>query len=403
MVRMHVPVGQTTEEQMAKDSARRPVLRPVDSEDVGVGSAELEGLLRLATEMLAASDSQTVAAHLLDSVIEMYGFPRGVLLGAPDGRLPVLASHGLPEPGPPVGQGRSEVVSRALDDGVTRPLRRLDATTEPWLAQLFPADVDLLVVPLMATSLVHEDERTREPDVRRYGALLVQPPSLREAGWRRTVVEPLKRATDCAALALRTLWRMEHLERLAATDDLTMIANRRTFDASLERELNRGARSGEPVSLVILDLDHFGMVNNDHGHPAGDEALRNVAAALSIACRDLDTAARYGGEEFAVILPDCGPDRCLDIAERLRVAVASAPAVTPLTASAGVASYPMHAGDGESLVRAADDALLLSKRAGRNRTTLAAGVVEDNRRLAVAQRLTAQSRLPIDRRPSTGS
>jgi len=387
---------------MAKDSARRPVLRPVDSDDVGAGSAELDGLLRLATELLAAPDSASAASYLLDSVVEMYGFPRGVLLGAPDGRLPVLASHGLPEPGPLVGQGRSEVITRALSDGRTRPLRRLDAVSEPWLAHLFPADVDLLVVPLMTASPALDDERSWETGIRRYGALLVQPPSLREPGWRRTVVEPLTRATDCAALALRTLWRMEHLERLAATDDLTMIANRRTFDSSLERELNRGARSGEPVSLVILDLDHFGMVNNDHGHPAGDEALRNVAAALSIACRDLDTAARYGGEEFAVILPDCGPDRCLDIAERLRNAVASAPAVTPLTASAGVASYPAHAGDSESLIRAADDALLLSKRAGRNRTTLAERVSDDGRRLAVAQRLTAQGRLPVDRRPSAG-
>ncbi len=371
---------------MAKDNAYRPVLRPVDSvaDDV-VASAELDGLLGLATDLLAAPDSQTAASCLLDSVVEMYGFPRGVLLGASDGRLPVLASHGLPELTSPV-QGRSAVITRALEENATRAVRRLDAHRERWLGQLFPPGADVLVVPLAAEN-------------RGYGALVVQPPSLRDARWLSAVGGPLERAAHCGALALRTLWRTEHLERLAATDDLTMIANRRTFDASLERELNRGARSGEPVSLVILDLDHFGRVNNDHGHPAGDEALRNVAAALSIACRDLDTAARYGGEEFAVILPDCGPDRCLDIAERLRVAVASAPAVTPLTASAGVASCPMHARDSESLVRAADDALLLSKRAGRNRTTLAAGVSEDNRRLAVAQRLTAH-RLLNDRRPS---
>lgn len=374
---------------MAKDRAHRSALRPAYAAvDLPADSAELDGLLSLATQLLAAPDSHTAAACLLDSVVEMYGFPRGVLLGAADGRLPVLASHGLTEPSPPVGQGRSAAITRALEENTSRAVHRLDATRERWLGQLFPAAADVLVVPLAA-------------DDRRYGALVVQPPSLREAGWRGMVVGPLERAAHCGALALRTLWRMEHLERLAATDDLTMIANRRTFDASLERELNRGARSGEPVSLVILDLDHFGRVNNDHGHPAGDEALRNVAAALSIACRDLDTAARYGGEEFAVILPDCGPDRCLDIAERLRVAVASAPAVTPLTASAGVASYPMHARDGEGLVQAADDALLLSKRAGRNRTTLAAGVVsEDNRRLAVAQRLTTQSRLLTERRPA---
>jgi diguanylate cyclase (GGDEF)-like protein len=186
-----------------------------------------------------------------------------------------------------------------------------------------------------------------------------------------SVVATVERAASCVARSLRTLWRVEHLERLAATDDLTMIANRRSFDFSLERELARSARSDEPVSLVILDLDGFKGVNDRYGHPAGDEALRNVAAALSIVCRDLDTPARYGGEEFAVILPGCDHLQSMDIAERLRAAIARAPAVTPLTASAGVATFPDHAADAESLVQVADDALLVSKRSGRNRTTQA--------------------------------
>ncbi|MGI8536456.1 MAG: diguanylate cyclase [Mycobacteriales bacterium] len=369
---------------MAKGSDRRPAARltePAAGAGAG-GSAELEGLLRVAEELLAAPDARAAAAVLLESVVGLYGSPRAVLLAAPDGRLPVLASHGLAEPSPPIGPCRSTSILRALEEGATRVLRRLEAAKEPWLGQLLSPGIDLLVVPVIA-------------DGRRYGVLLLQLPSLREPGWERTVVEPLERVASCAARALRTLWRMEHLERLAATDDLTMIANRRTFTSSLERELARGARSGEPVSLVILDLDNFKLVNDLHGHPAGDEALRNVAAALSIACRDLDTAARYGGEEFAVILPDCGPDRCLDIAERLREAVASAPAVRPLTASAGVASYPSQAVDVESLVRVADDALLVSKRSGRNRTTLATGgAAEDAVRSAVARRITAQGGPP---------
>ncbi|MBW3638919.1 MAG: GGDEF domain-containing protein [Actinobacteria bacterium] len=379
---------------MANESGRHSARPPTEPDTDSASGAQHESLLRLANDLLAAADSHTAATAVLDAVLEMYQFPRGVLLGAPDARLPVLASYGLAEPTTPAGQGRSAAVMTALDQKETTVVRRLDASDEPWLAQLFPVGADLLIVPMSIPTPDGED--------RRYGALLVQTPSPPEQGWRRIVIESLERVTAAAARALRTLWRMEHLERLAATDELTMIANRRTFNASLERELNRGARSGEPVSLVILDLDDFKTVNDIHGHPAGDEALRNVAAALSIACRDLDTAARYGGEEFAVILPDCGPDRCLDIAERLRHAVASAPAVRPLTASAGVASYPAHASDSESLVRAADDALLLSKRAGRDRTTLARKVSADERRLAVAQRLTAQGRLPADRRPSAG-
>lgn len=376
---------------MAKGSRGRPARRPAEPPDASAGDgAELERLLRVAEDLLAAPDPPAAAAVLLSSVVGMYGFPRGVLLGATDGRLVVLAAHGLVEPSPPAVRCRSDGVSRALEEGATRVLRRLNATKEPWLAQLFPPGVDLLAVPVTA-------------DGRRLGALLLQLPWLREPGWRRTVVEPLERAAACTARALRTLWRVEQLERLAATDDLTMIANRRSFMASLERELARGVRSGEPVSLVMLDLDEFKLVNDLHGHPAGDEALRNVAAALSIACRDLDTAARYGGEEFAVILPDCGPDRCFDIAERFREAVASAPAVRQLTASAGVASYPAHAGDVESLVRAADDALLVSKRGGRNRTTRATAMaLEGALRSRVAQRLAAQ-RGPSEGEPEATS
>jgi diguanylate cyclase (GGDEF)-like protein len=187
------------------------------------------------------------------------------------------------------------------------------------------------------------------------------------------VVAQVERAAASGGSALARAVRTGQLERLAATDHLTMIANRRSFTASLERELARSVRSGKPVSLVMLDLDDFKLVNDVYGHPAGDEALRNVAAALSIACRDLDTPARYGGEEFTVILPDCDEQGCLAIAERLRAAVAAAPAARPLTASAGVATFPAHAEDGEQLVEAADAALLLAKRAGRNRTVVSGG------------------------------
>jgi two-component system cell cycle response regulator len=142
----------------------------------------------------------------------------------------------------------------------------------------------------------------------------------------------------------------------------------------------------------MIDIDHFKRLNDEHGHQAGDEVLRNVAAALSCECRDFDTAARYGGEEFAVVLPGSGPDEARVIAERLRQAVAAAPAAVPITASAGVATYPAHAGDADTLVRAADDALYESKRSGRDRTTVSAGVppeaqVDALLRRAVTQRL----------------
>jgi diguanylate cyclase (GGDEF)-like protein len=255
----------------------------------------------------------------------------------------------------------------------------LDDDADAWLARLLPNARNLVVVPLQAEG-------------RPLGALVLEQSPSEGGRIQRRVVSGLERSASYAALALRNAWLLEQVQRLAATDGLTKIANRRTFESTLEREVARATRSAEHLSLVMIDIDHFKRLNDEHGHQAGDEVLRNVAAALSCECRDFDTPARYGGEEFAVVLPGCGPEEAKLIAERLRHAVAAAPSVVPITASAGVATYPAHAGDADTLVRASDDALYESKRAGRNRTTVSAGVppeaqVDALLRRAVTQRL----------------
>jgi diguanylate cyclase (GGDEF)-like protein len=342
---------------------------------------DLEALTDLAESLERAVDSSNIARSLLDSVIDTFGFPRGVVLAGPEGQLPVLASYGLEEgtarrPGRP---GRSAVVDEAHRTHSTLLVRSLDAESDPWLASLLPEAENLVIVPLSAEG-------------RPLGALVLEQSDLSGGRIQRRVVSGLERSASYAALALRNAWLLEQVQRLAATDGLTKIANRRTFEATLEREVARATRSAEHVSLVMVDIDHFKSLNDTHGHQAGDEVLRNVAAALAIECRDFDTPARYGGEEFAVVLPGCGPDEAMKIAERLRNAVSAAPSIVPITASAGVATFPGHAGDADTLVRAADDALYESKRAGRNRTTASQGVppeaqVDALLRRAVYQRL----------------
>jgi diguanylate cyclase (GGDEF)-like protein len=340
---------------------------------------DLEALTSLAEQIERTDDSSSVARTLLDAAVSTFGFPRGVVLASSEGHLPLLASYGLHEelarrPGRP---GPSRVVAQAHEQKGTVLVRDLDADADPWLARLLPGATNLVVVPLSAEG-------------RPLGALVVE----HTGGNRiqRRVVSGLERSASYAALALRNAWLLEQVQRLAATDGLTKIANRRTFEASLEREVARATRSAEHVSLVMVDIDHFKQLNDQHGHQAGDEVLRNVAAALSCECRDFDTAARYGGEEFAVILPGCGPDEAFDIAERLRLAVSLAPSIVAITASAGVATYPSHAGDADTLVRAADEALYASKHAGRDRTSVSIGVppeaqVDALLRRAVSQRL----------------
>ncbi len=188
--------------------------------------------------------------------------------------------------------------------------------------------------------------------------------------------------------------------RLATTDGLTGLANHRAFYDRLGQELARAHRYGSPVSLLMLDIDDFKMLNDTHGHPAGDEVLRELGRLVSGGLRQgVDLAARYGGEEFAVVLPSTpvtpqGDPRDDDqgarpdggapapghregaeaLAERLRTLVAEAPFTIDeetgpahITVSIGIASYPDMAGNMDDLVARADAALYAAKRAGKNR------------------------------------
>jgi len=163
----------------------------------------------------------------------------------------------------------------------------------------------------------------------------------------------------------------EELRVLARTDPLTGLANRRETLARLQHELDRTARVGRPLSLIMLDLDHFKAVNDTWGHATGDAVLVAVAEVCRKALRRIDLAGRWGGEEFLIVLPDADAEAALAAAERLRAALAQRSITTrdaPLTVSASLgvatASASMQADD---LVAHADAALYRAKEAGRNR------------------------------------
>ena len=177
--------------------------------------------------------------------------------------------------------------------------------------------------------------------------------------------------------SLKLAEAMRELRRLATHDSLTGLLNRRAFDALLHEEVQRARRFNHPLSLIIVDLDHFKFVNDTYGHAAGDAVLVAAARRIESGLRGIDRVARIGGEEFAVLLMETPAQEAIIVARRLVAAMQAAPIQAtasvslPITLSAGVASLPVSSAPHFSLQVAADQALYAAKHAGRDRAVLA--------------------------------
>jgi diguanylate cyclase (GGDEF)-like protein len=204
-----------------------------------------------------------------------------------------------------------------------------------------------------------------------FGSLILYGPSFtseqrESAGW----------LVGHAVIALSNAKRHRTVEQQALVDGLTGLANRRLCTAALEKEIARAERFGEPLALVLADIDDFKRINDRWGHPTGDEVLKAFAATLHDSVREIDLAGRWGGEEFALLLPgtDLGGGR--ELAERVRRALEAQEVTAPdgeivrVTASFGVASFP-EAESQDQLVAASDGALYEAKRSGKNRVVSA--------------------------------
>jgi len=313
--------------------------------------ADSEAVAEMATEMEQLHGPEDIAAKLLDWVGDGYGFGRGVVLSTRDG-LSVLAHRGAGE----LAAAPKELDRVIRDAWETRNavlVKGLDPERDPVLTALLPRARRVLVLPLFS-----ENELL--------GAVALEHVA---RGWRieRRIVAVTSQLVAYAALALRNAWLVDQIRRMAHTDGLTGVANRRMFDDALTRQLARARRSQASASLLLIDVDHFKSFNDNHGHVAGDAALQGLAQVLVSESRSFDLVARYGGEEFAVILPDCSVEESVRIAERLRMAAHRVPGPAPMTVSIGAATCPNDALETDALIRAADDALYASKRQGRNR------------------------------------
>jgi diguanylate cyclase (GGDEF)-like protein len=314
---------------------------------------DLELVAKLMREVGRSADAR---ASICRAVCRLTGADYGVLM-EPDGagHLVLAAAHGLERPPLKISLTEPSGCARAFLTGEPRFVADLASEPEVLRSARANGSQSALYEPVML------DDRT-------VGVLYI--------AWTRRMRRLEDRAFSVAGLlAAEAAFVIERadltarLERLARTDDLTGLANRRTANEELERFLARARRDREPLSVAMLDLDRFKAYNDSHGHAGGDRLLQAAAAAWTEALRGGDHIARYGGEEFLVLFPRCTGEHAVAAADRLRAAMPAG-----ATCSVGVAAWD-GAEAAQQLLARADAALYAAKAAGRDRTVMAAAPV----------------------------
>jgi two-component system, cell cycle response regulator len=278
----------------------------------------------------------------------------------PDPAGPAAGPVDRPAPSDlPVPSGLLDLVASA-----TRPVLalRLDPARDPFLSALMPAARRVGAIPLGAT----DQNGVSTVLVAEFG-------SGRGSRVERRTVTAATQAAATGAIAFSRAQLLAQAQRAASTDGLTGLNNRRTFDETMRRHLATWSDSGEPFALVLADVDHFKSVNDRFGHQVGDEVLQAVARVFATVALPHEIPARYGGEEFALIVPGADTATAAQSAERLRLALLRIEQPVRVSASFGVGSVPADAHSVDSLILAADAALLQAKAGGRNRVLVAGG------------------------------
>ncbi len=228
---------------------------------------------------------------------------------------------------------------------------------------------DLLFIPLTAGDQVVGAHQVDQP---RSGLV----PRLED-------VQALEIFSNQAVTAIQSARAYEATRQMSVRDSLTEAFNHRYFQETLAREIARHERSGQPLALVMLDIDDFKKINDRWGHPVGDLVLSGLVEELTKGVREMDTVARYGGEEFALIFPETTPAKAWVVADRLRNRVAGRLFVAPnldhalgVTISLGLSSFPEDAGSKRLLIERADQALYQAKRSGKNCLVTASAIAD---------------------------
>ncbi len=304
--------------------------------------------------------------------------PRGSVLVVDDSRLvrTMVAVHlksaGLAVEEAENGEAALRLLSRGTFDVIITDLRMPELDGFGVLAAVKRLGLTVEVIILTGA---HAQDMSSAVRALRLGAhdYLTKPPASADE-----VILTVERAIEKKRLREANQRLLRELQSLSRTDGLTGVPNRRSLDGALAQEIARSRRHGDPLGLVMLDIDHFKKINDTHGHPGGDEVLRSFARTVAGTLREGDVLYRYGGEEFIAVLSHADLPGAMNAAERIVRAVAESPIqVGPttinITTSAGVAALASCDADGSGLVARADAALYEAKRSGRNRAQASPG------------------------------
>jgi diguanylate cyclase (GGDEF)-like protein len=328
--------------------------------------AELQILYDLARTIASSLELEEVLTRVAQLVPVKLEVPKfSLMLLNADGALEVKKAH-------PANMG-SEGLTFAIGEGVCGKAAEL---RRPW----YVPDLEKDALFKVRGSRAEKDKGSllAVPMVRG-GELLgvLNFERTRKADFGPAEMEFFAAVADQVGLAVQNARLHEQTVALSITDPLTGVPNRRHLFQQLEAEIARAARFDTPLSMLMIDIDHFKHLNDSAGHSAGDEVLRQVCHRLKVNLRKVDLLARYGGEEFVVLLPQINREEAFEVAEKLRKSVADTPMLHgadqpegKVTISLGVATLPHDAKEQHKLVDCADSALYASKRSGRNRATL---------------------------------
>ena len=327
------------------------------------------GVARLGDALGGTHDLDRILAVVLETAMVATGAHAGAVLlrDAGTGELRLSAGRSLEPRGVPA---RLRVPADVgISGAVARSGRPMLGRSGPGRGELQPAPGEPSGAPVVALPLTGSGTVV--------GVLLLWDRDGDE-DFTEDDLATLRTFTTQATVAVDNVLLHEEARRLSVTDGLTGLANYRGFTVTVGKEVERAVRFERPLALLLLDLDHFKLVNDVWGHPRGDAVLVELASRVRAQVRDVDTLARYGGEEFVVVLPETDQAGAVQAAERICAAVRRRPfgedgeQPIDVTLSLGVAVFPDHGTSSTALLRRADEALYAAKRGGRDGWRLAA-------------------------------